>query len=192
MTEEVRHDLTALLQAWRNGDRAALDGLWPLAYRELHRVAHHYMARERPEHTLQTSALINEAYVRLVEARKVDWRDRAHFFAIAAGIMRKVLIDYARLRQAGKRGSGARRFSLDEALIPSPEQDDELIALHEALSRLADSNAREARVVELRFFGDLSEREIAHVLDLSERTVRREWEHAKAWLVRELKRRGTT
>lgn len=192
MTEEVRHDLTALLQAWRNGDQAALDSILPLAYRELHRVAHHYMARERPEHTLQTSALINEAYVRLVEARKVDWRDRAHFFAIAAGIMRKVLIDYARLRQAGKRGNGASRWSLDEALIPSPEQDEELIALHEALSRLADSNAREARVVELRFFGELSEREIAQVLDLSERTVRREWEHAKAWLVRELKRRGET
>ncbi len=188
MTGQPQDDLTGLLQAWRNGDRTALDRLVSLVYAELHRLAHIYLAREQPGQTLQTSALVNEAYLRLIEASKVDWRDRAHFFAISATLMRQVLIQYARQRHARKRGGGAIRVELNEAFIPSPERDSDLIALDDALNELARTDPREAKVVELRFFGGLSEAETAHVLGVSDRTVRREWDHVKAWLVRELKR----
>ena len=182
------HEVTGLLRAWRSGDRAALDRLVPLVYAELHRLAHLYLARERPGHTLQTSALVNEAYLRLIDARRVDWRDRAHFLAVSASIMRQVLIQYARLRDAGKRGGAAVRVELDEASVRSPERDADLIALDDALQGLAKTDPREARVVELRFFGGLSEEETAHVLGVSDRTVRRDWDHAKVWLLRELQR----
>lgn len=188
MTGQPQHEVTGLLQAWRSGDQVALDTLLPLVYAELHRLAHFYLARERPGHTLQTSALVNEAYVRLIDANRVDWRGRAHFFAVAARIMRQVLMQNARLRHAHKRGGSAVRVEFNEAFIPSPERDADLIALDDALNGLERSDPREAKVVELRFFGGLSEEETAHVLGISDRTVRREWDHAKVWLLRELKR----
>jgi len=187
MSGPQQHELTGLLQAWRGGDRAALDRLISLVHAELHRLAHFYMARERPGHILQTSALVNEAYLRLIDASRVDWRDRAHFFAVAATIMRQVLMQYARMRHARKRGGSAVRVEFNEAFVPSPEQDADLIALDEALNGLARTDPREAKVVELRFFGGLSEEETAHVLGVSDRTVRRDWDHAKVWLLRELK-----
>jgi RNA polymerase sigma-70 factor, ECF subfamily len=188
MGGQPQHELTDLLQAWRSGDRAALDRLVSLVYAELHRLAHHYIARERPGLTLQTSALVNEAYLRLIDASQVDWRDRAHFFAVAAALMRQVLIQYARLRHSQKRGGSALRVEFSEAFIPSPERDADLIALDDALNDLARTDPREAKIVEMRFFGGLSEAETAHVLGISDRTVRREWDHAKVWLLRELKR----
>jgi RNA polymerase sigma factor (TIGR02999 family) len=188
MAGRSQHEVTGLLRAWRSGDHAALDTLTALVYAELHRLAHHYLARERPGHILQTSALVNEAYVRLVDASRIDWQDRAHFFAVCARIMRQVLTRYARLRDARKRAGEAVRIEFSENLAPSPERDADLLALDEALDRLAKTDPREAKVVELRFFGGLNEEETAHVLGISDRTVRREWDHAKVWLLRELKR----
>lgn len=183
-----QHELTGLLQAWRSGDRAALDQLVSHVYGELHRLAHRYLARERAGQTLQTSALVNEAYVRLIGASQIEWHDRAHFFAVAATIMRQVLIQNARARCARKRGGGDIKVELSESFVRSPERDADLIALDDALNCLAKTDPREAKVVELRFFGGLSEAETAHVLGVSDRTVRREWDHARAWLLRELKR----
>jgi len=188
MTGKSQHEVTQLLHAWRGGDRVALEKLMPVVYAEMHRLAHIYMIRERPGHTLQTSALVNEAYLRLIDANRVDWQDRAHFFAVSAKVMRQVLMQHARLRYARKRGGGAVKVDFDEAFVPSPERDADLIALDDALNALAQKDPREAKVVELRFFGGLSEQETAHVLGISDRTVRREWEHAKAWLIHQLKR----
>ncbi len=189
MTGKSPHEVTQLLHAWRAGDQAALDGLMPVVFAEMHRLAHIYMRRERPDHTLQTSALVNEAYLRLIDANRVDWHDRVHFFAICANVMRQVLMQYARQRCARKRGGGeAVRVELDDAFVPSPERDTDLIALDDALNLLAETDPREAKVVELRFFGGLSEEETAQVLGISDRTVRREWEHAKVWLIHQLKR----
>jgi len=188
MTEAQPHEVTGLLQAWRSGDPAALDRLTSLVYAELHRLAHFYLVGERPGQTLQTSALVNEAYLRLIGASRIDWRDRAHFLAISARVMRQVLMQYARLRHACKRGRSAVMVSLEEAFIPAPERDADVIALDEALNELARADPREAEVVEMRFFGGLSEEETAHVLGVSERTVRRDWDHARVWLLRELKR----
>ncbi len=188
MSQESQHELTGLLQAWRAGDRAALDLLVTHVHTELHRLAHIHLSRERPGQTLQTSALVNEAYLRLIDASHVDWQDRAHFFAVAARIMRQVLIQYARARHASKRGADAVKVEFSEASLPSPERDADLIALDDALNVLAETDAREAKVVEMRFFGGLSEAETAHVLGVSDRTVRRDWDHARAWLLRELKR----
>lgn len=190
MTEQAHHEVTQLLQAWRGGERAALDRLVPLVEAELRRLAHIYMMRERPGHTLQTNALVNEAYLRLIDIKKVDWQDRAHFFAISANVIRQVLMQHARTRCAGKRGGGAARIELEEALVPAPESDESWLALDDALNRLAAIDPREAKVVEMRFFGGLSEEETAQVLGISDRTVRRDWDHAKAWLYQEL-RRGT-
>ena len=187
MTEGLQHEVTGLLQAWRSGDRMALEQLTRLVYAELHRLAHLYLARERPGHTLQTSELVNEAYLRLTGAAQVDWQDRAHFFAVSARIMRQVLIQYARLRYARKRGGSTVRVEFSEALVLSTERNADLIALDDALNELAKTDAREAEVVELRFFGGLSEEETAHVLGISGRTVRREWEHARVWLLHALK-----
>jgi RNA polymerase sigma factor (TIGR02999 family) len=188
MTGQSQHEVTQMLRAWRGGDRAALEKLMPAVYAEMHRLAHIYMRRERPGHTLQTSALVNEAYLRLIDANRVDWQDRAHFFAISANVMRQVLMQHARLRCAGKRGGNIVKVDFDEAFVRSPERDADLIALDDALNALAETDPREAKVVELRFFGGLSEEETAHVLGISDRTVRREWEHAKAWLIHQLKR----
>jgi RNA polymerase sigma-70 factor (ECF subfamily) len=182
------HEVTQLLQNWCRGDQAALDKLVPLVYDELHRLAHIYMARERPCHTLQTSALVNEAYLRLINANQVQWQDRTHFFAISANVMRRILVQFARSRGSRKRGGGAGRVDFDEALIASPERDADLIALDDALTALAAIDPREAKVVELRFFGGMSVEETAEVLQLSGMTVKRDWNHAKAWLLQELKR----
>jgi RNA polymerase sigma factor (TIGR02999 family) len=176
--------VTQLLVAWSNGDRAARDELMPLVYEELRRLAHRCMSRERPGHTLQTSALVNEAYLRLVDQKNVRWQDRAHFFGIAARLMRQVLVDYARKRRYAKRGGEARRVPLDEALVVSEERADEVVALDDALNSLAEIDPRQSQIVELRFFGGLSIEETAEVLAVSPGTVMRDWTLAKAWLRR--------
>ena len=179
-------DLTALLQAWTAGDEGARDRLIPLVYKELHALAHHYMGGEQPDATLQTSGLVNELYVRLVDVRRIGWTGRAHFFAVCAQLMRRVLVDEARSRKAAKRGGHAVHVPMDEHLIPSPESPVDLLALDEALDRLAVFDARKCRVVELRFFGGLDVEETAAALDVSPQTVLRDWRLAKVWLFREL------
>ena len=179
-------DITALLVDWGNGDRAALERLMPLVERELHRLAHSYMRREDPDHTLQTTALINETYLRLVDQRKVAWQNRAHFFGIAAQIMRRILLNYARDQNRQKRGGGKIHVSLSEAMIMPAEKDRELISLNDALTRLEALDERKSKVVELRFFGGLSVEETAEVLKVSPITVMRDWQFAKAWLLREM------
>jgi RNA polymerase sigma factor (TIGR02999 family) len=179
-------EITELLVAWRNGDRAALDKLTPLVYGELHRLAHQYMRKERPGHTLQTSALLNEAFVRLVDQRDVQWRNRAHFFGIAAQMMRRILVDYARSRHYAKRGGGGQRVSLDEGMLASEARAAEVVSLDDALTALADVDERKSQIVELRFFGGLSIEEAAEVLGVSPGTVKRDWTLAKAWLHRQI------
>ena len=190
MTEPLPspHEMTRLLVAWSEGDRGALERLLPLVEGELHRLAHRYMSRERPGHTLQTSALVNEAYLRLVDQRQVRWQNRAHFFGIAAQMMRRILIDHARRKHFGKHGGSARPASLDEAAIISDERAAELVALDEALDALAKVDERKSRVVELRYFGGLSVEEVAEVLKVSPDTVTRDWRRAKAFLHRELQK----
>jgi RNA polymerase sigma factor (TIGR02999 family) len=178
--------MTQLLQRWSHGDDAALAELTPLVYEELRRLAHHYMEGERPGHTLQTTALVNEAYLRLADQTNRNWQSRAHFFAVAARAMRGILVNYAKSNQAQKRGGGAARMELDEAAILSPEQSKEIVDLHEALERLATLNSRKARVVELKYFGGLNHDEIAEVMKISTVTVRRDWMFAKTWLYDEL------
>ena len=179
-------EMTELLAAWSDGDREALDRLLPLVEGELHRLAHHDMSREREGHTLQTSALVNEAYLKLCDQTRVRWQNRAHFFAIAAQTMRRILIDHARSRRYEKRGGGARALPLDEAAHISDERADELVALDDALAALDKLDPRKARVVELRYFGGLSVAEAAEALGISTATVMRDWDMAKAWLAREL------
>jgi RNA polymerase sigma factor (TIGR02999 family) len=176
-----------MLQAWSDGDQAALERLMPLVYAELHRLARRYMRREHAGHTLQTSALVNEAYLQLIDARGVRWQNRTHFFAVSAQIMRRILVDFARARHNLKRGGGARQVSLDEGVVVSAAGSADLLALHEALERLSALNARQSQVVELRYFGGLNEEEVAEVLKVSPRTVRHDWSLARAWLYRELK-----
>jgi RNA polymerase sigma factor (TIGR02999 family) len=178
--------VTQLLVAWGEGDQVARDQLMALVYEELHRLAHRYMKRESPGHTLQTSALVNEAFVRLVGQRNVRWQNRAHFFGVAAQTMRHILVDYARSRNYAKRGGGAAQISLDEALIVSDERSAEVVSVHEALERLAEFDPRKSQLVELRFFGGLSIDETAEVLNVSPGTVMRDWTLAKAWLRREI------
>ena len=178
--------VTQLLVAWGNGDEVAREELISVVYQELHRLAHHYMKRESPGHTLQTSALVNEAFVRLVDQRNVRWQNRAHFFGIAAQMMRRILVDYARNRRYSKRGGGARAMALDDALIVSDERSAEVVSIHEALQQLAELDPRKGQIVELRFFGGLSIEETAEVLGVSPGTVMRDWTLAKAWLRREI------
>jgi len=178
--------VTELLTAWSSGDQAARDRLVPLVYDELHRLAHKYMKREAPGHTLQTSALVNEAFVKLVDQRNVRWQNRAHFFAIAAHVMRRILVDHARGRQAAKRGAGVHPVSFDDGLYVSEKRNAEVVAVHEALEQLAKFDQRKGQVVELRFFGGLSIDETAQVLGVSPGTVMRDWTLAKAWLLREI------
>jgi RNA polymerase sigma factor (TIGR02999 family) len=179
-------NITQLLIAWSCGDKSVLDDLLPLIEQELHDLARKHMRRERPGHVLQTTALVNEAYLRLVEQRDVRWQNRAHFFAIAARIMRRILLNYARDQKRLKRGGGAFQVSLSEATIIPVGKSDELLALDEALDRLAIIDDRKSRVVELRFFGGLSVEEAAEVLQIAPATVMRDWNMAKAWLVREM------
>jgi RNA polymerase sigma factor (TIGR02999 family) len=180
------HDITGLLLAWRGGDERALDGLIPLLDKELHRIAKRYMAGQPAGHTLQTTALVNEAYLHLIDATRASWQDRSHFFAACSQIMRHILVDYARGRQAAKRGGGARVVPLEEAWIVSREPDTDVVAVNEALDALAKIDARKAKVVELRFFGGLSVQEAAAVLEISAESVMRDWRLARAWLAREL------
>lgn len=186
MTQASTHEVTQLLIEWSNGDKAALDKLIPLIHEELRRLAHHYMSRERPGHTLQTTALVDEAYVRLVNRKDVHWQNRAHFFAISAQLMRSILVDHARSHAYAKRGGGARKISLDETLIVSQQRAAEVVALDDVLKELADFDPQQSRIVELRFFGGLTIEETAEVLDLSTATIKREWSTAKAWLYHEL------
>jgi RNA polymerase sigma factor (TIGR02999 family) len=180
-------EITQLLRAWSGGDEQALAKLTPLIYSELHRMAHRYMRQERSTHTLQTTALINEAYLRLIDWKNVRWQNRAHFFGVAARLMRRILVDFARSRSYAKRGGGGRvTVSLDEAAAVSRDRAREILALDEALQSLAVIDLRKSQIVELRFFGGLSVEETADVLGVSSRTVLREWDLAKAWLNREL------
>ncbi len=175
-------NLTELLHEWQQGDKSALDKLTPLVYDELRRIAHRYVQRERDGHTLETTALVNEAYIRLMGQRKIAWQNRAHFFAVIAQVMRHILIDHARRRHNIKRGGLAQQVSLDDASLMTRERAAELVALDEALNELAKLDPRKSRVVELRYFGGLSLEETADVLDVSMMTVRRDWRAAKAWL----------
>ena len=186
MQETSQEEITRLLRAWGSGDQAAMERLAPLIYRDLHRLARGRMRRERDGHTLQTTALVNEAYLRLVDVQNVRWQDRAHFFAIAGQVMRRILVDAARARAAGKRGGDAGCVPLDESIDAMPGRDPELIRLDEALEALARVDPRKAQVVEMRFFGGLSVEDIAEVLHSSPRTVARDWSLARAWLLREL------
>jgi RNA polymerase sigma factor (TIGR02999 family) len=188
--DEPRADVTQLLRAWSEGDSQALERLIPLVYDELYRRAHWHMARERAGHTLQTTALVNEIYVRMVDLRGVSWRDRAHFFAISSRLIRRVLIDAARSRGSLKRGGHSPRVTFDEALFAPLEPRADVVALDEALNALSAIDPRKSQVVELRFFGGLDIDETAEVLKVSTETVKRDWRLAKAWLRRELKRSG--
>ena len=190
--ETSAQSISRLLQRWSEGDRAALDDLMPQVYDELRRIAHRHLARQAPGRTLQTTALIHEAYLRLAGQEEKQWENRAHFFGVAAQAMRHILVDAARARCRDKRGGGARHVSLDEALTLGPEAGRELVALDDALNSLAKLDARKSRVVELRFFGGLAEPDIAALLQISQRTVSSDWRLARAWLLRQLdqNRRG--
>src|SRR5712675_3203089 len=177
-----QQQLTDLLARWSQGDDAALTELTPLVYDELRRIAHRHMGGQRPDHTLQTTALVNEAYLRLADQTNPSWQNRAHFFAVAARAMRQIVVDYARSQRSQKRGGGLLRIELDEAALVSPEESKQIVDLHEALETLATLDSRKAQVVELKYFGGLSYDEMAEVLKISPVTVRRDWRFAKAWL----------
>jgi len=185
----LEHEITQWLMGWRNGDQAALEKLTPLVYQELHRLAKAYMRGERAGHTLQTTALVNEAYVRLIGAEGMDWQNRAHFYAVSAKLMRHILVDFARSRKQLKRGGEWDQVSLDEALSLTAERTAELLDLDEALTELSKLDERQSRVVELRFFGGLTEPEIAEVLQVSPRTVNADWSMARSWLLSQFSRK---
>ena len=181
-------DVTQLLRAWNNGEQEALAQLIPLVYHELHRLAHRYMGRERSAHTLQSTALVHEAYERLINLKDVDWKNRAHFFAVSAQVMRRILVDYARSRRYSKRGGEWRQVPLIEAVAVFRDSRTDIVALDDALQALSAIDPRKSRVVEMRFFGGLSIKETAEVLNVSEETVQRDWRLAKVWLLRQLSR----
>jgi RNA polymerase sigma factor (TIGR02999 family) len=181
-----QQEVTRLLADWSRGDDAAFAKLTPLIYEELRRIAHRHMGGQRPDHTLQTTALVNEAYLRLADQTNPSWQNRAHFFAVAARAMRQIVVDYAKSQRAQKRGSGALKIELDEGAIVSPEQSQAIVDLHEALERLGTLDSRKAQVVEIKFFGGLNYDEIAEVLKIARMTVRRDWEFARLWLYTEL------
>ncbi len=192
MGANVPQEVTQLLQAWGHGDQGALDRLIPLVYDELHRLAHHYMRREPAGHMLQTTALVNEAYVRLVDASGVEWRNRAHFFAISAKLMRRILVDFARSRRYKKRRISILGAQVDSnrGQIPQSQEETDVIALHDALQALEAFDPRSGQIVELRFFGGLDVEEAAEVLGISPKTVKRDWAAAKVWLLGEMRRGG--
>ena len=183
--EAARGDITTLLKAWSEGDQTALEKLTPIVYKELHRLAGRYMKGERPGHSLQTTALVNEAYMRLVDYKRMEWQNRAHFFAVSAQLIRRILVEHARRRNL-KRGAGFRHISLDEVAVTGRGRSSDLVALDDAMKALARMDPRKERVVEMRFFGGLSVEETAEVLKVSTVTVMRDWSNAKAWLYREL------
>jgi RNA polymerase sigma factor (TIGR02999 family) len=190
MSTPPTHEITQWLVGWSDGDPSALEKLTPLVYRELHRLAQAYMRGERPGHTLQTTALVNEAYVRLIDADRMGWQNRAHFYGVAAKLMRHILVDFARSRDQVKRGGGVEPLTLDEAWTITTDRSAELVNLDDALTALEKLDARQSRIVELRFFGGLTEPEIAEVLKVSPRTVNSDWSLARAWLLRELGQSG--
>jgi len=179
------NDLSKLLRAWSAGDQSALNSLTPIVHDELRRLAHRYMERERPGHTLQTTALVNEAYMRLVDYKRMKWQDRAHFFAVSAQVMRRILVDHARTHNV-KRGRGVQHVTLDEVAVVARDRTSDLVALDEALNELARVDPRKVQIIEMRFFGGLSAEDTAEVLKISPGTVRRDWSIAKLWLYREL------
>jgi len=181
-----QHEVTELLRQWRDGDKQALDRLTPLVYDELHRLAHHYIRGERPAHTLQTTALVNEAYLRLVEQQDVEWESRAHFFAVSAQVMRHILVDYARRYTSAKRGKDFLRVEFNDEISSTCERAEELVALDDAMKALQEIHPRPSTVVELRYFGGLTNKQASEVLKVSEATIERDWRFAKAWLYRQL------
>ena len=185
---ESQQQITERLIAWGSGETSALDDVMRAVYQELRRMADHYLRLERPDHTLQPTALVHEAYLRLIDQRKVSWQNRAHFFGVAAQMMRRILVDHARTKQRGKRGGAARKLSLDEVMNLSQGRAADLVALDDALKALAEIDPRKSQVVELRFFGCLNVEETAEVLDVSPQTVLRDWKMAKAWLYQEMTR----
>jgi RNA polymerase sigma-70 factor (ECF subfamily) len=186
MSDPPTHEITQWLRDWGTGDRSALEKLTPLVYRELHRLAQSYMRGERAGHALQTTALVNEAYLRLIESEAQGWQNRAHFYSVAAKLMRHILVDFARSRNRVKRGGALEQISLDEALTITADHTAELLDLDEALTTLSRLDERQSQVVELRFFGGLTEAEIAEVLKVSERTIQSDWRLARSWLLSEL------
>lgn len=187
MNQPAQKDITRLLLAWGAGEKEALDKLMPLVYTELRKLARGYMRNQPADHTLQTTALVNEAYLRLIDSSRVNWQNRNHFFAISAQLMRRILVDFARKRNSRKRGGEVQKVELDETIVVPLEQKTDLVALDEALKELAEFNERQSQVVELRYFGGLSEEEIADHLDVSVRTIRRDWSVARAWLFRRMR-----
>ena len=190
MEETSQAEITQLLKAWGNGDVGALDRLTPVVYEELRRMARRYMRRESPDNSLQATALVHEAYLKLVDARFAQWQDRAHFFAVSARLMRWILVDAARAREAGKRGGHRVRVEINESVDEAPLKSDQMVRLDDALDALAKLDPRKARVVELRFFGGLSVEEAAEVLKISAQSVMRDWKLARAWLAREMEKPG--
>lgn len=186
MDETWPNEVTQLLQAWGNGDKEALHKLLPIVYEELHRLAARYMRKENPGHTLQTSALVNEAYIKLVDQRNVRWQNRAHFFGIAAQLMRRILVDHARSRACLKRGAAAQKLSLDETATIATDKAEDFLSLDDALTRLAEIDAKKSRIVEMKIFCGLNTKEIAAVEKVSPSTIEREWRKAKAWLYQEM------
>jgi len=192
VTDPSSQDVTEILLRWRNGDQEALDQLMPLVYDELHRLANAYLRRERPGHTLQTTALVHEAYLRLVDQTHANWQNRAHFYGVAAQLMRRILVSHARTQQAAKRGSGGLKLSLDEVAMKAKQREAEVVALDDALMDLAKIDPQQSRIVELRYFAGLNIEETAEVLGVSPATVKREWGTAKAWLYNELSKTVTS
>jgi RNA polymerase sigma factor (TIGR02999 family) len=186
MSEPTAQEITQLLRAWSDGNSTALERLAPLVYAQLHRLARGYMRGERPGHVLQSTALINEAWLQLIDLKEMEWHNRAHFFGVAAQMMRRILVDFARERGAARRGGSAQQVALEEAILVSGDRGAEILALDEALHTLAEFDVRKSQIVEMRFFGGLSVEETAEALKLSPRTVKREWNLARAWLYREL------
>ena len=192
MSRPSKNELTLLLNAWSEGDESALEKLMPVVYDELHRLAHRYMRNEKPGHTLQTTALVNEAYMRLVDMNTMHWQNRNHFFAISARLMRRILVDFARARKYLKRGGHAQQVSFDETLLAFPQKAADLVALDDALNAMAEIDPRKCSVVEMRFFAGMSVEETAEVLHVSADTVMRDWKMAKIWLLRELSKTART
>ena len=186
MNTTSSNEVTQLLQAWGTGDKEALDKLLPIVYEELHRLAARYMRKESPGHTLQTSALVNEAYMKLVDQKNVRWQNRAHFFGIAAQLMRRILVDHARSRARMKRGAGAQKLSLNEAAIVTTDSAEAFLSLDDALKRLSEMDPKKCRIVEMKIFSGLNMKEIAEIEKVSPSTIEREWRKAKAWLHREI------
>jgi len=184
-TDLNSNEISTLLRAWSDGDQSALQGLTAIVYEELRRLAHYYMQRERPGHTLQTTALVNEAYIRLVDYKRMQWQDRAHFFAVAAQVMRRILVDHARSHNI-KRGAGVPHVALDDVAVVSSDRTGDLVALDDAMNALARLDPRKVQIIEMRFFGGLTVEETAEVLKVSPATVKRDWSIAKFWLYREL------